>query len=70
MVEFLCRPMLLPPATIRARFREFTGLKEGIGRVDVDLAIFVAEKEVPKVVMLKFFWKIRSFPVSSMGGSY
>ena len=47
--------MLLPPATIRARFREFTGLKEGRGRVDVDLAIFAAEKEVSRVVMLNFF---------------
>ena len=57
MVELLCRPMLLPPATIRARFREFAGLNDGKGRAEVDLAIFVAEKEVPRVVMMKFLGK-------------
>ena len=57
MVELLCRPMSLPPAIIKARFREFAGLKDGKGRVEVDVAIFIAEKEVLRVVMLKFLGK-------------
>ena len=57
MVELLCRPMSLPPAIIKARFREFAGLKDGKGRAEVDVAIFIAEKEVPRVVMLKFLGK-------------
>ena len=57
MVELLCMPMSLPPAIIKASFREFAGLNDGKGRAEVDGAIFVAEKEVPRVVMLKFLGK-------------
>jgi len=55
MMELGLSPISLPPATITARFRQFSGLKEGVGRVDVDISM--AEPEEPKVVTLKFFGK-------------
>ena len=57
MEELRLLPISLPPATITARFRQFSGLKEGVGRADVDVAISKAEPEEPKVVTLKFFGK-------------
>ena len=49
--------MLLPPATINARFKQFGGLKEGIGSEEVDVAISVIELDVPKMEILKFSGK-------------
>ena len=62
MQELLLLPMSFPPAAITARLRQFSGLQEGEGKVDVDLAMSMAEYVVvPRVVMLKFLGKYEFF---------